>query len=1475
MRYFHFFFVLFICALSFGQEDLYEIPFSEKIDSAELVITGEVISTSSYVDSVSQMILTKNRVEVYSIFKGDGTLDTITIVTQGGKVGNQITITSSLLSLNQSDFGMFFCYKEDSSDIYKVYASKQGFFKFNRERTKAICPFNHVNVSDLLQLVKSSMQGKPFEKKPLILPSLLTRSIGGAPSFFPSILTAGTGEVLTITGSGFGTSGPTNTEYVAFADANNGGAPSFIQPNISSYLTWTDSLIEVIVPSRAGTGPILVETSSTTQESSDTLVIPFAIINTLGSPPLEAVLVDQNGNGGSNWTMGLSFSGNSIENAFSRAVDTWECATGVNWDITPNSTALGAPANDGVNIVAPMTLPAGVLGQCHTHLSSCNGSIPYVVGQDLVFSPTANWNFSTNPPASNQVDFESVALHELGHALQIAHIVETHDLLHFSISPGDMRRTLSPVNILAGNYVMDRSTFLNPCSSIAHVQNFPATCTQPNTTDARILGAETILDDSTCIGVQDIELYFGNFGPDTLYSMNIDWSVNGIQQTGMSWSGALGLNDIVPSITLGMYDFQDSSYQIKIWLSSQNGVQEINTEGDTLSYTFHPVNCSPDDASVVFFNEFDSLGCYSSEVLQCAVVNTGENYLTNCWVHFDDGQGNSDSLFWSGALSTGDTSSVLNLTNYTQFSENNAFAIWTSLPNGVQDTYTANDTLNHSFDLFRMSGTYTIGGMNPDFNHPSDAINRLNTYGVCGDVTLNIRSGIYIGTYVINDIPMDSTMNYNLTIQSETLDSTDVILRSPPNNAVLIFWEAQNVTLRSLTFDKDSLNNNLDICRITRNSKDINIESCQFGSLYHSADDENINITDWPFNIISGPLWSVQNVTISNNHFVGGSDGVRAYSINADIFAENIKISNNYFSQVPTEMDIRNSIGIEITNNHFFDDAPFGGTSFEYVHLGLDTAFIRSNFFLSSSTSRAVKITSPQSSGDSPVVFTSNSVSHLERVYSLIGTIELIDVGSVFFINNSLYSRIANGTSSSGPIIRNDIKDSLVVYNNQFIYDGNGPIFDHESSYSLNALNSDHNNFLTDGSFSWGGGGTTFNEHKMITGQDNSSIFIDPMFISEDTLIPMNVNPINNQGIPWVGVSTDILGTTRDQFTPDIGAYEFGGENIDVMLDSISQPSNYDCNNLGNTIAVVLKNNDTDSVLQNALIDWSVNGISGQQYNWTGSLAPGQTEEVVVSNYAFTSGVNYEIHAQVSEPNGEIDNIPLNDSVYLHLLGDLSIIGEDTVCYGDTVILFSSYEDSSASYLWNIGATSSELAVHTGGIYSLTLDAFGCPSFTDSFEVFVLPELISSFTVVDDTILQSDQIGNYSYQWYLNGTELINQTSSDYHMIYDGSYTLEITDQYGCSALSDPYQFNSSTIGVNELEKLDYLIVPNPSSSMIRLILPDDYSGLFELFDASGRSVLKTENVKSEQVIPLDAVSEGIYFVKMQSMGTKRLIVIK
>jgi hypothetical protein len=40
-------------------------------------------------------------------------------------------------------------------------------------------------------------------------------------------------------------------------------------------------------------------------------------------------------------------------------------------------------------------------------------------GGAITFSSTANWNFSTSPPSAGQIDFLSVALHELGHVLGI------------------------------------------------------------------------------------------------------------------------------------------------------------------------------------------------------------------------------------------------------------------------------------------------------------------------------------------------------------------------------------------------------------------------------------------------------------------------------------------------------------------------------------------------------------------------------------------------------------------------------------------------------------------------------------------------------------------------------------------------------------------------------------------------------------------------------------------------------------------------------------------------------------------------------------------------------------------------------------------------------------------------------------------------------------------------------------------------
>jgi hypothetical protein len=50
-----------------------------------------------------------------------------------------------------------------------------------------------------------------------------------------------------------------------------------------------------------------------------------------------------------------------------------------------------------------------------------------------------------------------VALHELGHAHQLAHVINTIDLMHFSISAGTQKRNIETNNLLAANWVMNKS----------------------------------------------------------------------------------------------------------------------------------------------------------------------------------------------------------------------------------------------------------------------------------------------------------------------------------------------------------------------------------------------------------------------------------------------------------------------------------------------------------------------------------------------------------------------------------------------------------------------------------------------------------------------------------------------------------------------------------------------------------------------------------------------------------------------------------------------------------------------------------------------------------------------------------------------------------------------------------------------------------------------------------------------------------
>ena len=262
-----------------------------------------------------------------------------------------------------------------------------------------------------------------------------------------------------------------------FSEADEVGA-EFISGAASEILSWNDTQIVVQVNEGAGTGPIQVIRSTGEQiTSSQSLTVNYAIINVeYQSDFYRTQHIDKNGNGGYIWQMHTAFDNNTAaKEAFMRSFNTWRCETGVNWQIG-NTSSVDVAEKDDVNLILfddNDPLNEGVLGVCINYFAGCaQGAniLWYADELDIIFRTASNfpanrgWNFTTNAPTSNEMDFETVATHELGHGHALGHVIDTQDIMHPSIGYGIIKRVPNINNIAGANNVQNRSTTTTVCN---------------------------------------------------------------------------------------------------------------------------------------------------------------------------------------------------------------------------------------------------------------------------------------------------------------------------------------------------------------------------------------------------------------------------------------------------------------------------------------------------------------------------------------------------------------------------------------------------------------------------------------------------------------------------------------------------------------------------------------------------------------------------------------------------------------------------------------------------------------------------------------------------------------------------------------------------------------------------------------------------------------------------------------------------
>jgi hypothetical protein len=183
--------------------------------------------------------------------------------------------------------------------------------------------------------------------------------------------------------------------------------------------------------------------------------------------------------------MHTEFNANTAANAsFLRAFDSWVCTTGINWEIGA-VTAVDIIADDDLNVIRfdnGAELPNGVLGRTTTRFTACSnpsspGGLDVLVNElDMVFNDAfvgdfsaLSWEFGPGTATGLEIDFESVAVHELGHAHLLAHIINPGEVMHFAIANSQNSRDLGASDLAGAADVMDRNMNSTACGTGAMI----------------------------------------------------------------------------------------------------------------------------------------------------------------------------------------------------------------------------------------------------------------------------------------------------------------------------------------------------------------------------------------------------------------------------------------------------------------------------------------------------------------------------------------------------------------------------------------------------------------------------------------------------------------------------------------------------------------------------------------------------------------------------------------------------------------------------------------------------------------------------------------------------------------------------------------------------------------------------------------------------------------------------------------------
>ncbi len=178
------------------------------------------------------------------------------------------------------------------------------------------------------------------------------------------------------------------------------------------------------------------------------------------------------------------------------------------------------------------------------------------------------------------------------------------------------------------------------------------------------------------------------------------------------------------------------------------------------------------------------------------------------------------------------------------------------------------------------------------------------------------------------------------------------------------------------------------------------------------------------------------------------------------------------------------------------------------------------------------------------------------------------------------------------------------------------------------------------------------------------------------------------------------------------------------------------------------------------------------------------------------------------------------------------------------------------------GASQTTLTPTESGLYHVTaFNEGGCSTESEPIVGIVCTDYIPGIFSSATEVVLSNPLTGATNQWYLNGTAIPGANGNSTPISGMGSYTVTVTDAFGCDYPSSAISF---ALSIEQHNTPSWSVFPNPADNKLNIQIQNGFvAKRIEVTDMTGRVVQKIIGPKNQQVLDIQDWPSGVYFVQL------------